>query len=86
MAKFQIYKAANGEFRWRFRADNGEIIAIASEGYSRKADCAHAVDLIKQKGPAATVEEEAPKAKAAAKPAAAKPKVVAKPKAAAKKK
>ena len=66
MAKFQIYKSTNGEFRWRFRADNGNIIAIASEGYVKKSDCSHAIDLVKQKGPAAAVEEEAPK-KAAAK-------------------
>jgi uncharacterized protein YegP (UPF0339 family) len=62
VAKFQIYKSSNGEFRWRFRADNGNIIAIASEGYVKKSDCAHAIDLVKQKGPKAAVEEEAPKA------------------------
>ncbi len=32
MAKFQIFKDRSGEYRWRLRADNNEIIADSAEG------------------------------------------------------
>jgi uncharacterized protein YegP (UPF0339 family) len=56
MAKFVIYKDAKDEFRWRFKADNGEIIATSSEGYKAKADCQHGIDIVKRQGPSAAVE------------------------------
>jgi uncharacterized protein YegP (UPF0339 family) len=58
MAKFQIYKDKAREWRWRFRADNGEIIADSSEGYVNKSDCRTGIDLVKTKAPGAQVEEE----------------------------
>jgi len=36
--KFEVYKDAAGEFRFRLKAPNGEIIAV-SEGYTTKANC-----------------------------------------------
>ena len=48
MSKFQIYQDRKGEYRWRLRARNGEIIADSNEGYSRKASCKHGIDLVKQ--------------------------------------
>ncbi len=36
--KFEIYKDKRGEFRFRLKATNGEIILV-SEGYSVKASC-----------------------------------------------
>jgi uncharacterized protein YegP (UPF0339 family) len=58
MAKFQVYKSTNGEFRWRFRADNGEIIATSSEGYTTKRSCEHGIELVKTKSPTAQVEDQ----------------------------
>lgn len=58
MAKFKLYKDAAGEYRWRFVANNGEIIATASEGYVRKIDCMHGIELVKTLGPSAPVEED----------------------------
>ena len=58
MSKFQIYKDRKGEFHWRLRAANGEIIADSNEGYARKADCQHAIEVVKKEAPAAPVEEE----------------------------
>jgi hypothetical protein len=57
MAKFQIFKDARGEFRWRLRAGNNEIIATSGEGYKAKADCEHGVELVKRDAPAAPVDE-----------------------------
>lgn len=42
MGKFEIYKDMAGEFRFRLKARNGEII-LSSEGYTTKASCANGV-------------------------------------------
>ncbi len=57
-AKFQIFKDQSGEYRWRLRADNNEIIADSAEGYVKKSDCEHGVELVKQKAPEAQVENQ----------------------------
>lgn len=58
MARFELYKDHAGEYRWRFLASNGKIIATSSEGYNAKADCQHGIDLVKNDAPAAKVEEK----------------------------
>ena len=35
MSKFEIYEDGNGEFRWRLKAANGEVVA-SSEGYATR--------------------------------------------------
>jgi uncharacterized protein len=55
MSKFNVFKDARGEFRWRFQADNNKIVASSGEGYKNKADCEHAIDLIKKGAPKAQV-------------------------------
>ncbi len=57
MTKFQIFKDAKGEFRWRLRAGNNEIIATSGEGYKAKADCQHGIELVKRDASAAPVDE-----------------------------
>lgn len=59
MAKFEIYKDAQGDFRWRFHAHNGRILAESSERYNNRANCEHAILLIKQQLANATVTENA---------------------------
>jgi uncharacterized protein YegP (UPF0339 family) len=44
--KYEVYKAHNDEWRWRLRADNHEILAIASEGYRRRIDAMRAIELV----------------------------------------
>ena len=34
-----IYKDKKGEFRWRRKASNGEIVGASSESYKAKKDC-----------------------------------------------
>ena len=34
--KYELYKSRAGKWRWRLKARNGEIIAMASQGYSSK--------------------------------------------------
>jgi len=46
MLRFEIYKDAAGEFRFRLVARNGEIIA-ASEAYKNERDCLATAKLIR---------------------------------------
>ena len=44
--KFEIFKDKAGEFRFRLKAANAEIIA-ASEGYKAKAGCLNGIESVK---------------------------------------
>ena len=54
-ATFEVYRDKAGEHRWRLRASNGNIIADSGEGYTTKADCVDALELVKKLGPEAYV-------------------------------
>ncbi len=56
MAKFEIYKDKRGEFRWRLRADNNQVIA-SGEGYASKASCKNGIASVKKNAPKAKVED-----------------------------
>ena len=43
--KFEIFKDRKGEFRFRLKATNGQII-LASEGYTTKASCMNGVKSV----------------------------------------
>ena len=52
--KFEMYVDKKGEFRFRLKATNGEIIA-ASEGYKAKASCLNGIESVKKNAPEAEV-------------------------------
>lgn len=52
--KFEIYTDKAGEFRFRLKARNGEIIATG-EGYKAKASCLNGIDSIRRNAPDADV-------------------------------
>lgn len=54
--KFEIYTDKAGEFRFRLKATNGQIIAV-SEGYKAKASCVNGIESVKKNAPDAPVEE-----------------------------
>lgn len=54
--KFEVYTDKAGEFRFRLRAKNGEIIAVG-EGYKTKASCLNGIDSIRRNAPEASVEK-----------------------------
>ena len=57
--KFEIYTDKAGEFRFRLKATNGQIIAV-SEGYKAMAGCKNGIESVKKNAPeAAVVVEEA---------------------------
>ena len=54
--KFEMYTDKAGEFRFRLKARNGEVIA-ASEGYKAKASCLNGIDSVRRTAPVAAVEK-----------------------------
>ncbi|MEJ8573455.1 YegP family protein [Microbaculum marinum] len=57
MYKFEIYKDRAGEYRFRFRASNGEIM-FSSEGYKAKASATGAIESIKKNAPGASIDDQ----------------------------
>ena len=55
--KFEVYVDKAGEFRFRLKANNGQIIAVG-EGYKSKASCIQGVESVKKNAPDAEVVEE----------------------------
>ena len=45
--KFEIYTDKAGEFRFRLKATNGQIIAV-SEGYKAMASCLNGIESVKK--------------------------------------
>ncbi|MCL1896069.1 MAG: YegP family protein [Clostridiales bacterium] len=54
--KFEIYTDKAGEFRFRLKASNGEII-LASEGYKAKASCKNGIESVVKNAPESEVVE-----------------------------
>ncbi|MFQ5909915.1 MAG: YegP family protein [Thermoplasmata archaeon] len=52
-----MYEDRAGEYRWRLRSKDNEIIATASEGYVNKSDAIHGINLVKVSNPATSVED-----------------------------
>jgi hypothetical protein len=57
-AKFELYKDAKGEFRWRLVASNGQTIATAGEGYKSKESAKDGIESVKKNAPRAEIEEK----------------------------
>ena len=55
--KFEMYTDKAGEFRFRLKATNGEIIA-ASEGYTAKESCENGIQSVRENAPVAEIVEE----------------------------
>ena len=54
--KFEMYTDKAGEFRFRLKATNGQIIAT-SEGYKAKASCLNGIESVKKNAPEAEIVE-----------------------------
>ena len=53
--KFEVYVDKAGEFRFRLKAKNGEIIAT-SEGYQAKTSCFNGIESVRKNAPDAPIE------------------------------
>ncbi|WP_350279331.1 YegP family protein [Kribbella sp. HUAS MG21] len=56
--KFELYKDKSGEFRFRLKAGNGEVIASSSESYGSKAAALNGIDSIKRNAAEASVDDQ----------------------------
>ena len=52
--KFEVYQDKAGEFRFRLKARNGQIVATG-EGYKQLASCLNGVDSVKRNAPDAEI-------------------------------
>ena len=55
--KFEIYQDKAGEYRFRLKARNGQIIGT-SEGYAAKASCENGVESVKKNAEGAEIAAE----------------------------
>ena len=54
--KFEVYQDKAGEFRFRLKATNGQVIATG-EGYKAKASCLNGVESVKKNVVDAKIEK-----------------------------
>ena len=54
--KFEVFTDKGGEFRFRLKAPNGEVIAV-SESYTTKDACFNGIESVKRNAPVAHVVE-----------------------------
>lgn len=47
MAKFEVYNDKKGEFRFRLKASNGQVI-LTGQGYKAKPGCMNGIESVKK--------------------------------------
>jgi uncharacterized protein YegP (UPF0339 family) len=47
LAKFEVYRDSQEDYRWRLKANNHQIIAVSREGYKQRAECEHGIELVR---------------------------------------
>ncbi|TQQ82551.1 DUF1508 domain-containing protein [Halonotius terrestris] len=58
LAAFEIYEDKGGEFRWRLRHRNGNILADSGEGYASRIKARDGIESVKRNAPGAAVEAD----------------------------
>ncbi len=58
MAKFEVYKNAKGEFRWRLKSGNGQTIATGGEGYTSKSGVLNGIAAVQRDAPGASTDDQ----------------------------
>jgi uncharacterized protein YegP (UPF0339 family) len=56
--KFELYQDKSGEFRFRLKAGNGEVIATSGESYKTKAAAVNGIESIKKNVAEAAVDDQ----------------------------
>ncbi len=54
--KFEVYQDKSGEYRFRLKASNGQIIATG-QSYKTKKSCLNGIESVKKNTMDATIEE-----------------------------
>ena len=55
MWKFEVYADADGAYRWRLVAANGQTVASSGEAFATEADAQDAAENVKKKAGAADI-------------------------------
>ena len=55
--KFEVYTDKAGEFRFRLKARNGQIVAV-SEGYKKMASCLNGIESVRKNAPESPIVKE----------------------------
>ncbi|MFC7027265.1 YegP family protein [Halomicroarcula sp. GCM10025710] len=58
LARFEVYRARDEEWRWRLRHRNGNIIATSGQGYTRKHNALKGFRSVIANSADATIVEE----------------------------
>jgi uncharacterized protein YegP (UPF0339 family) len=56
-ATFELFEDAGGDFRWRLRHRNGQILADSSEGYTDRSSARDGIESLKRNAPNAPLDE-----------------------------
>jgi uncharacterized protein YegP (UPF0339 family) len=57
LASFEIFRRTDNNYGWRFKADNGETLAVAGVDYVTRAAVERAIAQLKRDIPAATTRD-----------------------------
>jgi uncharacterized protein YegP (UPF0339 family) len=66
-ATFEVYKDKAGDFRWRLRTTNTQVIASSGQMFSSKQTCMESIESVKKNAATAEVKEVEEEAAPAAK-------------------
>ena len=55
--KFELYQDAGGQFRFRLKAGNGQVIA-SSQAYSTKKACLSGIESVRRNAPDAALDDQ----------------------------
>lgn len=58
VARFEVFRDRAGEWRWRLRHRNGNVIAVSGEGYTRKHNARKGLRSVMENSSAAVMSEE----------------------------
>ncbi|MEW5915485.1 MAG: YegP family protein [Gemmatimonadota bacterium] len=53
-----MYKDGRGRFRWRLKAANNQTIATAGQGYTTKAGCRNAIEVVQRVAASAPIADD----------------------------
>jgi hypothetical protein len=56
--RFELYKDAKGEFRWRLIASSGQMIANSGEGYKSKDSAKSGIESVKKNAATAAIADK----------------------------
>ena len=54
--KFELYQDVGGQFRFRLKSGNGQVIA-SSQAYTTKKACLSGIESVRRNAPAAAIDD-----------------------------